>query len=130
MSGPAIFDAQGQAVGYLMDDRLVGLEGQGIAWLRHGSVFDYSGNHLAWWVGDHIRGHDGGVVAFMKGFRMPGAPRPPAPAIIAAAPPPEPEPEARRPETGQPPAQIEGTASWSATAVSAWSAAGAFLSTN
>jgi hypothetical protein len=116
-SGQALFDRRGEAVAWVVDDRLIGPAGEGLAWLRHGGVHSYAGRHLGWWCGDHMRGHDGGLVAFLKTARGLGMPLP----VIATAPPaPMAEPEPRRGLADLGPEIAPEAAAWSGAEFGGW----------
>ncbi|WP_437348220.1 4-fold beta flower protein [Qipengyuania flava] len=67
MGANALFDRNGQPVFFHLDNgRIIGLAGQSVAWLKGPNVYDYQGSHRGWWEGDHVRGRDGGVVAWMR----------------------------------------------------------------
>ena len=107
----AIYDRTGAAIAFLDGARIVSLQGASLAWVDgSGNVYDYDGRHLGWWRNGHLRGRDGGVVAWMRGatglgVALPHARLPP--------PPPRRSHEPHRQTPASPPAQPGGKHAWS-----------------
>jgi hypothetical protein len=86
-----LYDRRGEVVAFLgPGGRIMSRSGQNIAWINsNGNVYSYSGRHLGWWDRDHMRGPDGGVVAWQAQARNLGIipplrslpPLPPIPAL-------------------------------------------------
>ena len=107
----ALYDRAGNVVAFLTETRFVSLQGVSLAWLdASGNVYDYDGRHLGWWRHGHMRGHDGGVVAWRRGATGVGLPLPPT-----RLPPPAPRREMEPPRhtPAMPPQQPGGKNAWS-----------------
>ena len=111
----AIYDRNGNAVAFLRGGRIVSLSGGSIAWLdSSGNVYDYRGEHLGWWHQGHMRGHDGGIVGWVRGAKGLGL-FPPAPKQVPPLPPPGEEPT--RPLPNAAPLRPVHDKGWSATSL-------------
>lgn len=111
---PPLFDGHGDTVAFLgSNGRIIGLGGESLAWINQsGNVYDYSGRHLGWWNGGHMRGHDGGVIAWTHGAQGTGVLLP-----LASLPPLAPlaSLEPLRPLPSLPPLRPLNSMSWSST---------------
>ena len=73
----AVYNRWGDAVAFVAGSRIVSLQGASLAWVDgSGNVYNYGGRHLGWWRHGHLRGHDGGVVAWTRGASSLGVPTP------------------------------------------------------
>jgi hypothetical protein len=107
----ALYDRTGSAVAFLDGTRIMSLQGASLAWVDgSGNVYDYGGQHLGWWRQGHMRGHDGGVVAWMRGATGVGVPLPNA---KRAPPSPRRSAEPHRQTPALPPPQPGGKLAWS-----------------
>ena len=106
-----IYDRSGRTVAFLSGTRILSPQGESLAWVDGGgNVHDYSGRHLGWWRNGHMRGHDGGVLAWMRGATGTGVPLPQA---KLAPPAPRRGAEPHRPTPASPPPQPGGRNAWS-----------------
>lgn len=109
-----LFDRNGNTIAFMgSNGRIIDLSGRSASWIdQSGNVYDYSGNHRGWWTGGHMRGHDGGVVAWMHGAQNTGVMLP-----LASLPPLAPlaSLEPLRPLPSLPPLRPLNTMGWSDT---------------
>ncbi len=76
-----LHDRTGIVVGFLHNEWITDRGGRALAIISEGAVWNRRGSCIGWWNADHLRGLDGGVVAFIRGARSLGIQIP-----IAAAP--------------------------------------------
>ena len=73
-----LYDKLGRVSAWLQQDvgRIVGLDGQHLAFIEHDSVYDWHGNHLGWWGDGHMRDVEGAVVVWLATAENLEVPRP------------------------------------------------------
>jgi hypothetical protein len=107
-----LYDHTGSVVGWLgSGGRVMDLAGGSAFWIADpGHVYDYDGQHRGWWNDGHWRGHDGGVVVWIRGARNLGV-MPPLPQLPPL--PPLPSLEPLRPIPSIPPLRPLNAMAWS-----------------
>ena len=112
MSMTALRGRKGQTLAFLADgERILSLKGKSLAWISGGNVYNYSGDHIGWWGEGHLRGPDGGGLAWQTGATNLGV-IPPNPAPSPTVPIPSVEPI--RPIPKIPPVRPMNKIGWSA----------------
>lgn len=107
----ALYGKKGQAVAFLADEgRVISLKGRSLAWVSGENIYNYTGDHIGWWADEHLRGPDGGVLAWHKGSTNLGV-TPPDPATTPNPPIVSTEPE--RPTPNTPPFKPTNKWGWS-----------------
>lgn len=107
----AIFDKNGQVVGWLDGNTILDRNFQHQAFLNNDNIYNYSGVYLGHFLTGFFRGKNGNSVAFIKGASNgPGTPIPSIPPVpaIPSIPPMTPIPEI-------PPIAPIATMSWSSS---------------
>lgn len=56
--------------------RILGLQGQHLAFIDGDSVYRWTGQHIGWWADGHIRDHRGAVAVFTAGATRLGVIKP------------------------------------------------------
>ncbi len=111
MTMTALYGKKGQAVAFLADEgRIISLKGKSLAWISGRNVYNYTGDHIGWWADGHLRGPDGGVLAWHKCSTNLGV-TPPYPATTPN--PPIPSTEPVRPTPSTPPFKPTNKSAWS-----------------
>jgi hypothetical protein len=111
MSISALRGKKGQTLAFLTEGgRIISLKGKSLAWISGSNVYNYTGDHIGWWIDGHLRGPDGGVLAWQAGATNLGV-IPPDPAPSPTAPVPSIEPT--RPMPSAPPVRPANKSGWS-----------------
>lgn len=107
----------GAVAGFVHGDWILDRHGRALAMVANGVVWNSQARCVGWWAGDHLRGMDGGVIAFVRGVRNLGLQMPIA---AAAERTPSPLQPVGRWTFGVAPAPPAARITWSNTSFGAW----------
>ncbi len=107
----------GAVAGFAYGDWILDQRGRALAMVANGAVWNAQGRCVGWWAGDHLRGLDGGVIAFVRGVRNLGLQMPIGAAVERT---PTPLQPVGRWTFGVAPTRPAARIAWSVTSLGAW----------